>query len=62
MLNDEKRSRGRYNVGDDRDDVPRHRGGVLRGDTGYKDLVESDDGDDDRMHISLKKLCLDSVV
>lgn len=62
MLNDEKRSRGRCNVGEDRSDVPRYRGVVRGGETGYKDQAESEGGDDDRMHIYPKESCLDSVI
>ena len=62
MLNDEKGSRGGCNIGEDRGDVPRYRGGVRGGETSYKDQAESEGGDDDRMHISPKELCLDSVI
>lgn len=56
MLNDEKRWRGRCNVGDDRGGVPRNRGVVRGGETGYKDQAESEGGDDDQMHIYAKEL------
>lgn len=62
MLNDEKSSRGQWNFGEDRGGVPRYRGVVRRGETGYRDQAESEGGDDDQMHIHVKELCLDSVI
>lgn len=57
MLNNEKRSRGRFNVGDDLGGVPRYRGVVRGGETGYKDQAESEGGDDDQMHV-MRKNCV----
>lgn len=57
MLNNEKRSRGRFNVGDDLGGVPRYRGVVRGGETGYKDQAESEGRDDDQMHV-MRKNCV----
>lgn len=47
MLNDEKGSRGQCNVGKNRGDVQKYRGGVREGKTSYKGQAESEGGGDD---------------